>query len=87
MLVFPAVTLLEFLKAMPVEARESFAAGCGTTIDYLFQVGYGNRKPKAALAVAIERESAGVVRCEDLLPDVDWGYLRGAPKQAEERAA
>lgn len=25
----------------------------------------------------IERLTAGEVRCEDLRPDVDWGYLRG----------
>ena len=26
---------------------------------------------------AIERATKGAVRCEDLRPDVDWGYLRG----------
>ena len=25
---------------------------------------------------AIERATGGAVRCEDLRPDVDWGYLR-----------
>ncbi|MDH2239096.1 helix-turn-helix domain-containing protein [Pigmentiphaga sp. GD03639] len=25
---------------------------------------------------AIERATAGTVRCEDLRPDVDWAYLR-----------
>lgn len=25
---------------------------------------------------SIERETGGLVRCEDLRPDVDWGYLR-----------
>lgn len=25
---------------------------------------------------AIERATAGAVRCEDLRPDVDWAYLR-----------
>jgi DNA-binding transcriptional regulator YdaS (Cro superfamily) len=28
--------------------------------------------------VAIERESGGLVRCEDLRPDRDRAYLRGA---------
>lgn len=27
---------------------------------------------------AIERATDGRVRCEDLRPDVDWAYLRGA---------
>lgn len=66
-------------------ARDDFARRCGTSPDYLLQIGYGNRKPKAALAVAIERESAGAVRCEQLLPDVDWHYLRQSP--VAERAA
>lgn len=26
---------------------------------------------------AIEKATGGAVRCEDLRPDVDWGYLRG----------
>lgn len=75
---------LEFLKALPAAARADFAARCGTSVDYLFQIAYGNRKPKAALAVAIERETEGKVRCEALLPDVDWAYLRG--QQAGEAA-
>lgn len=30
--------------------------------------------------VAIEKATAGVVRCEDLRPDVDWAYLRRQKK-------
>lgn len=70
------MTLLDLLKSMDSAARASFAATCGTSVDYLLQIGYGQRKPKAALAVAIERASGGAVRCESLLPDVDWAYLR-----------
>lgn len=29
---------------------------------------------------AIERETAGAVRCEDMRPDVDWAYLRNSEK-------
>lgn len=74
--------LLEYLKGLDPTARTAFATGCGTSIDYLFQVAYGNRRPKAALAVAIERESKGVVRCEKLLPEVDWGYVRNGAREA-----
>jgi DNA-binding transcriptional regulator YdaS (Cro superfamily) len=28
---------------------------------------------------AIERATSGLVRCEDLRPDVDWGFLRNTP--------
>lgn len=74
--------LLDFLKPLGAPERDAFAAKCGTSVDYLFQIGYGNRKPKVALAVAIERESGGAVRCEALLPEVDWTYLRAAPAEA-----
>ena len=34
---------------------------------------------------AIERETAGQVTCEQLRPDVDWGYLRAT--RCEQQAA
>lgn len=30
---------------------------------------------------AIERATGGQVTCEDLRPDVDWGYLRNTAKR------
>lgn len=76
------MTLLDYLKSLDATARAALAAACGTSVDYLFQIGYGKRQPKVQLAVAIERESAGQVTCELLLPDVDWKYLRGAQQVA-----
>ncbi len=32
---------------------------------------------------AIERATAGAVRCEDLRPDVDWSVLRSSPSAQE----
>ena len=48
---------------------------------------HGIRQVPAERCPAIERITAGAVRCEDLRPDVDWAYLRGtgcpsADKQA-----
>lgn len=82
MLVSASMKLLDYLKALEAEDRASIAERCGTSVDYLFQIAYGKRTPKAALAVAIERESAGQVRCETLLPDVDWDYLRRRCREA-----
>jgi DNA-binding transcriptional regulator YdaS (Cro superfamily) len=65
-----------YILSMLQEDRPGFAERCGTSLPYLMQIAYGNRKPKAALAIAIERESGGEVRCEQLLPDIDWDYLR-----------
>jgi hypothetical protein len=53
--------LLDFLKGLTKPDREAFAAKCGTSVDYLFQIAYGERTPKVGLVVAIERESAA--RC------------------------
>ncbi|WP_417252763.1 helix-turn-helix domain-containing protein [Castellaniella sp.] len=36
----------------------------------------GARGIPAERCPSIERATQGAVRCEDLRPDVDWGYLR-----------
>ncbi|HEY4530940.1 MAG TPA: YdaS family helix-turn-helix protein [Luteimonas sp.] len=70
--------LKAFVRGLPdPAAREAFATSCGTTINYLRKVlSKQHFVPDAALCIAIERESKGAVRCEDLRPDVDWSYLR-----------
>ncbi len=74
---------------MPVAARNDFARRCGTSPGFLRNLVYDTRKTCGEkLAIAIERESAGAVRCETLRPDVDWSYLRGtAPVSVEEGVA
>lgn len=46
----------------------------------------GVRRIPAERCPAIERATAGAVRCEDLRPDVDWGYLRGTASTQEQAA-
>lgn len=70
--------LLTYLNELPVPDRTQFAMRCGTSFDYLRQIGYGNRLCREALAINIERESQRAVTCEELRPDVDWGYLRAS---------
>jgi len=36
---------------------------------------------------AIERATNGVVRCEDLRPDVDWAYLRNTNISPDQQAS
>lgn len=67
---------LEYLKGLSPEQRAVLADRCDTSVDYLFQLGYGNRRPKPELAVSLDRETQGVVTCEEWRPDVDWAYLR-----------
>lgn len=51
----------------------------------LSQWSSGARRVPAERCPAIERETGGVVRCEDLRPDVDWAYLRGTNCPADQR--
>lgn len=38
----------------------------------------GRRPIPVGHCPAIEKATDGIVRCEDLHPDVDWGYLRAS---------
>lgn len=42
----------------------------------------GKRQVPAERCIVIERESKGVIRCEDLRPDVEWGVLRQVSESA-----
>lgn len=77
--------LKDFYLSMTADQRDDFARRCGTTLGQVRNVAYG-RNCGEALAISIERESQGVVRCEDLRPDVDWAYLRGTDCQTAEAA-
>lgn len=65
-----------YLKAKSPDAREAFAERCGTTIGHLNNVALSHKTCSAALAVAIERESRGAIRCEDMCSSVDWAVVR-----------
>jgi len=69
--------LKDFFLQLSKDDREAFASKCDTTVDYIKQIMYGNRPCKAELAISIDRESNGAVKCEDLCPDADFEYLRG----------
>lgn len=69
------MTLKDFFRSMPVSDREAFAERCDTTVGHLRNVAYGLRPCGESLAINIDRESRGEVRCDELRPDVDWAYL------------
>jgi DNA-binding transcriptional regulator YdaS (Cro superfamily) len=75
--------LKTFWLSMPVPERQAFAERCGTSFGFLRNVAYGQKTCGEKLAIAIERESAGRLRCEQLRPDVDWAYLRGTARALE----
>lgn len=73
-------TLRSYLNGRKPDEQEDFARRAGTTIGYLRKV-LSTKKPIGAeIVIALERESGGEVRCEDLRPDVDWACLR-SPQQ------
>lgn len=72
------MTLSEYLKTMDKEGLAAFARRCGTSAGQLKQVAYGNRRASAGLAVSLDRETGGAIRCEEMRPDIDWAYLRNA---------
>lgn len=80
------MNLSEYLRSLQKQGLTDFAGRCGTTIGQLRQVAIKSRRAGESLAINIERESGGVIRCEDLRPDVDWAYLRNSPKQQSEAA-
>ncbi len=83
------MSLTEYLKALSRQSEgacDRFAEKCGTTIGQLRHVARGYRRAGESLAINIERESGGAIRCEEMRPDVDWGYLRNSAK-LEDKAA
>jgi DNA-binding transcriptional regulator YdaS (Cro superfamily) len=64
-----------WLNLLSLAEKTSFASRCGTSIGYLRKSLSVDQCFSVELVIAIERESRGAVRCEDLRPDVDWRYL------------
>jgi DNA-binding transcriptional regulator YdaS (Cro superfamily) len=75
--------LSDYLKQLSADGKsaETFAEQCGTSLGQLKQIAGGYRRAGESLAINIERESKGAIRCEDLRPDVDWAYLRNTKKK------
>lgn len=73
--------LKKYIQSIPVSEREIFAKKCDTTFNHLRNVAYGYKPAGESLCINIERESGGIVRCEEMRQDVDWDFLRGTSKQ------
>lgn len=70
-------SLSSYLKKLPnKKAKEEFAKKCGTSLGYLRLITSGVRQCGAILAIDIDRESLGKVRCDDLCPTADFDYVR-----------
>jgi DNA-binding transcriptional regulator YdaS (Cro superfamily) len=71
-------TFHTYFKGLAKVERDAFATKVGTSVAYLWQIAYKQRRCAESLAIEIEKASAGAVRVEDLRPDVDWAYIRSS---------
>lgn len=78
--------LKSYLAELSGPEREAFAAACDCALGHLNNITSNTRTCGEKLAIAIERETKGKVRCEDLRPDVDWAFLRGTSRQRRTQA-
>lgn len=67
-----------YLSDMGPGSASKLAKKLGVPAPLLSQWRTGCRVVPACRCPDIERETGGIVRCEDLRPDVDWGYVRAS---------
>ncbi|WP_034583164.1 YdaS family helix-turn-helix protein [Acinetobacter sp. HR7] len=70
------VDLKNYLSQLAPNERKAFAKRCKTSLGYLNQIMYGNSKCSASLAIKIDKESGGQVKCDSLCPEADFEYIR-----------
>lgn len=63
--------LLKFLNGLSKDAREAFAASCGTSVGYLRKAVSSGQLLNATTCVRIEQGSCGQITRQELRPD-DW---------------
>jgi len=64
------------------QQKHALAVECKTSNAFLSQIAHGHRRCGESLAIQIEKNTRRLVSCEDLRPDVDWGYLRSTASDA-----
>lgn len=66
---------------LPVGLASGLARDIGVSPVLISQWSNGVRQVPAERCPDIERATCGVVRCEDLRPDIDWAVLRQSAGQ------
>lgn len=59
----------------------------GVSVPAVYLWKSGQRTFPAELCPIAERETGGIVRCEEMRPDVDWAVLRGTSPATHSEAA
>lgn len=75
--------LLSYINGLEKRQRISFCAAAGASERYLRKAISKQQRMGVELCIRIEKASSAAIRCEDLRPDVDWGYLRSTATQIE----
>lgn len=75
-------SLRSYLNSLTAAEKDEFRRACNTSIGYLRKAICEGDLLRESLCIAIERESGGRVRLEDLRPDVDWAYVRNSGGQS-----
>lgn len=68
--------LRSYLNSLTPADQSLFARRCGTTIEYLRKAISKGQVFRSALCINIERESGGIVTCDDLDPKANWAFIR-----------
>jgi DNA-binding transcriptional regulator YdaS (Cro superfamily) len=68
-----------------VGGQSALANAIGISQPFMHQIITGVRKVPAEHCPSIERATNRGVMCEELRPDIDWGYLRSANKTSNRK--
>lgn len=63
--------LIAYLNKLPRPEQEALAARCGTTVGYLRKARSAGQRLGDTICAAVERETCGALRCEDL-SEANW---------------
>jgi len=74
--------LIAFLEQQPAGYKADLARAINRHPSYFARQLSGDRSFTVEDCISIEKFTGGQVRCEDVLPDVDWAFLRGSAQAA-----
>jgi DNA-binding transcriptional regulator YdaS (Cro superfamily) len=68
--------LQQYFERQDAMSASKLARAVGVSPQFMSQLRVGWRRCPCGLAIDVEKATKGLVRCEDLVPEIDWGYLR-----------
>lgn len=65
-----------------VDTQSGLADRLGVSVTQVHHWAHGIRPIPAERCIDIEKATSCMVTCEELIPEIDWGFLRGTKKKA-----